>query len=537
MKKLSLLPLTSDELAQGLASQATESEGVPVSELTLELEGGFERWIASGASPGKFPRGVGKLLKKAAWPQGDFELERKYPEIFRKLEGSAGVEGVAVLALLSHLHLIQDLARNHRFSAARICQVISSLDDRLQMDFKTVEIILRAMDALPSLSIPDVRRVLEADKEGAVEELGDAGQAELVDVLQELGCALHLPDDFSSAVQELFAPEGASPTIPYLQVLMCVCAIAPFYDHPSEIMYEFKPRGKFGDLIMDQFPKDLVSTKSAMLNNLKSVYRLSDDWARAKRGSSGQAFALVTIVSGLSSLSYLPRKILAESIRRVIFRSLENLTPQRIEICEVKSLVELKAILKAVQKGNTATAGILEQRVTDFLACVQLSGGNWRVRGLGDSVNASNTSSKKLGDLDFQDAVDLKCEAFEAHGGNLNEAYFKDHLLTLEQTLKHRLIEWQRIGDLEMWTCHVTFIAHGFSGISNWKGNVEGIACRFTLKTFQEAIAETLGRGIPETQLLEVFNQTVVRSLNRPACAHSVREKATQKFFFNAKVL
>ncbi len=95
---------------------------------------------------------------------------------------------------------------------------------------------------------------------------------------------------------------------------------------------------------------------------------------------------------------------------------------------------QLDRIEAFVQAGNTSTSGIVEQRYVDAVTTtLHPEGQPWKSRGVGDSVNATNLSCRKLGDCDFQDTAGRTVAAYEAHGGMLTKAYVDKHLATLQR--------------------------------------------------------------------------------------------------------
>ena len=80
----------------------------------------------------------------------------------------------------------------------------------------------------------------------------------------------------------------------------------------------------------------------------------------------------------------------------------------------------------------------------------------WRSHGLGDSVNASNVSRRKLGDCEFQNASAADGSmAYEAHAGNLSQVYVDGHAQTLRRVLPLRIEEWERIAGVQEWNIEI----------------------------------------------------------------------------------
>ena len=62
-------------------------------------------------------------------------------------------------------------------------------------------------------------------------------------------------------------------------------------------------------------------------------------------------------------------------------------------------------------------------------------GRGWRSHGIGDSVNASNVSRRKIGDAEFQHATEKTVVAYESHAGRLTDVYVDGHVETLRRVI------------------------------------------------------------------------------------------------------
>ena len=164
------------------------------------------------------------------------------------------------------------------------------------------------------------------------------------------------------------------------------------------------------------------------------------------------------IVDGLSSLAYSPRVQISSLLRKAIVRYIEINTPIPTHLKQQTDFELIKHFVRDVSANQTYTRGVIEQRLVDFLAAIEYPLPEWRSRGLGDPVNASNSSSKKLGDCDFQNVAARKCVALEAHAGRLTDVYVREHLRTLRINLPSRLEEWSCISELSDWHLHLCFL-------------------------------------------------------------------------------
>lgn len=463
LNSLSLLPLSPSELQSGSenAVSALINRGFTEEESFLKLGDDFDVWLDEGVSRDKFPADLIIILEEASWAgPSDQGKSMSYASLVGKLTGRFTRSRRDSAIVLSQLPLVLLLARNFRASSARIARLMGQTEKRISVDWRMVEFILNHFGIRSDLDQQAVALLLQNDRNNSDQELVDSTLATVVEMLIGQAKNLGLDQNFKEGVIRLFTPEIGSPFIPYLQILLYICVVDHFYDHPPEFIYTFKPRGEVGNLIFGVFPRELAPGGNPMLNNFKAVNRITLDWADSRPDNREQARALVEIVDGLSSLAYSPRVQTSSLLRKAIIRYIEINTPDPIHIAKQTEFEAIKRFVRGVSVSQTLTRGVIEQRIVDFLAAVEYALPLWRSRGLGDSVNASNTSSKKLGDCDFQNITERKCVALEAHAGRLTDVYVREHLRTLRINLPSRLEEWSRISELTDWHLHLRFLVH-----------------------------------------------------------------------------
>ncbi len=531
---LALLPLEEGELHKAIATAITalENNGLSTEESWLTLESLFEEWIEKKGVAESLPGEIQPLLAGVSWADKTSTAPHTaYIRLIRKLEGKYLATRREAAVLLSRLPLILLLAEKMNNSPARIARLLGSGDGSDPVSWKAIQTILVSFGIRNELDETLVSGLIASDRNLSAKEFGDADAATLTELISQISSAFGLEADFGSSLGRLLAPTDAPPFIPYIQILLYACVVDHFYDHPSEYIYTFKPRGAVANLIFGTFPPGLASGGNPMLNNFKAVNRLSHDWAESRDDNRDQAISLVKVVLALSSLSYPARKQLAGSIRRGILRFIEINTPATVNVPTVASYQEVAGFLQAVAETPTNTRGIIEQRVTDFLSAMNHREVAWRSRGLGDPVNASNTSSRKLGDCDFQNASTQTCHAVEAHAGRLTDVYLHEHLRTLRLNLPKRLDEWSGISEISEWKLEVFFIAHENALSPNRDQPNLAIPCTITVQTFAEAcekmivVAETM-----QDEAVELFNRWIVQPLNASNTPHSVKQKAVELF-------
>lgn len=463
LNSLSVLPLSPSELQDGIkdAVSALVSRGFTEEESLLKLGDDFDVWLDDGTSRDRFPVDLIPILDKASWVgSNDQGRGMCYASLVGKLTGLFTRTRRDAAIALSQLPLILLLARNFRASSARIARLMGQTEKRITVDWRMVEFILTHFGIRSELDQQAVALLLQNDRNHLDQELVDSTISTVAEMLTVQAENLGLDQRFQEGVVRLFTPETGAPFIPYLQILLYVCVVDHFYDHPPEFIYTFKPRGEVANLIFGVFPPELAPGGNPMLNNFKAVNRITRDWADSRSDNREQARALVEIVEGLSSLTYSPRVQTSSLLRKAIIRYIEIITPDPIHIVQQTEFEVIKRFVRSVSARQTFSRGVIEQRVVDFLAAIEYPHPTWQSRGLGDPVNASNTSSKKLGDCDFQNLVERKCVALEAHAGRLTDVYVREHLRTLRINLPSRLEEWSRISELSDWQLHLRFLVH-----------------------------------------------------------------------------
>ncbi len=529
---LALLPLEERELDETISAAITalENKGLSTEESRLTLESLFEGWLDKDGIAEALPNEIQPLFAEASWADKTSTVPHTaYVKLIRKLEGKYTATRREAAVLVSRLPLVLLLAEKMNNSPARIARLLGSGDGSDPVSWKAVQTILVSFGIRNELDETLVSRLIALDRDLSTEEYGDADAGTLTELISSKSTAFGLGADFGNSLSRLLAPIDARPFIPYVQILLYACVVDHFYDHPSEYIYTFKPRGAVANLIFGTFPPALAPGGNPMLNNFKAVNRLSHDWAESRDDNRDQAIALVKAVLALSSLSYPARKQLSDTIRRGILRFIEINTPATVTVPAATSIGELETFLNAVAASPTNTRGIIEQRVTDFLGVMKHRDAAWRPRGLGDPVNASNTSSRKLGDCDFQNASTQVCHAVEAHAGRLTDVYLHEHLRTLRLNLPKRLDEWSGISEIGEWKLEVLFIVHEDALSPNRDQPELGIPCDIMVTTFAEACGEVIGIAVemPE-EAVKLFNRWVVQPLNAPNTPHSVKLKALE---------
>lgn len=426
-------------------------------------------------------------------------------------------------AFLSHARLIAQLAAEESMSAAQIASVLSARDRRVDFSWQAVQDVLGRIGLRRALELAEVQALYVRDSQLEERHFADADFGDAASIVGRVGQSFGFPDDLERLLIRLFPPEPDGPRHgPYLQMLHYQCVIAEFFDHAVTVLYEFAPRGAVAEWLFAQYPGDLSGAGNPFLNNAKSVDRFDAAWARSKdrQGLLSPASALFEIVAGLEVMGFAARQELAGWLRRWLLRVIRLTRPLAREVPAHPTAEVVAALLDAVAAGETRTAGIIEQRLVDAVALTRyIEHQGWRSHGVGDSVNASNVSRRKLGDCEFQNASERKVIAYEAHAGNLSQVYVDGHAQTLRRVLPMRIEEWERIADLEEWEVQIVFVAHSFSCMPA-DLQIEGLDVAVQFLEYADFIAE----APTPAEMTELFATHVNGRLNERRTPQRVRD-------------
>jgi hypothetical protein len=194
--------------------------------------------------------------------------------------------------------------------------------------------------------------------------------------------------------------------------------------------------------------------------------------------------------------------------------------PLAREVPQHPTAEAVAALVDAVVADETRTAGILEQRLVDAVSLTRhAEHEGWRSHGIGDSVNASNVSRRKLGDCEFQNAAERRVVAYEAHAGNLSQVYVDAHAQTLRRVLPMRIEEWERIADLADWKVELVFVAQSFSCLPT-DLDVEGVGVAVRFLEYSGFLASAPEPGA----MTDLFATHVNARLNERRTPQRVRD-------------
>ncbi|TNJ64548.1 hypothetical protein FE784_19925 [Paenibacillus hemerocallicola] len=506
--------IVTEEIKKGLIALGIQSDD-HANWIMLE----FNSWIESGSASIDFKKILGIALNIGDDKYGP-PLSTIYIELHKDLVGKTDLSTSEASNILSHSGLIARLAELEKMSAAQITNVLSSRYEKQTYDWKHVEKILNGFKLAPKLDLSLVKNLIDNDEKLEEATLADLDPESATAIIATVAARLNYSGEIEKDLLTLLNPGGKS-FGPYLQMLFFQCIIAEFFDHPMTILYEFNPRGSVADWACGLFPPSLEVADNPFLNNAKSVSRLDINWAHSKKEAQlSAAKSLVRILRAMEGMGFPARRELAGWLRRWLLRIIRIAKPKTHIINESISLGETHNLLTTVANKETNTTGIIEQRIVDFISSLIPENLNWRQRGLGDPVNASNVSKKKLGDVDYQEVSKKQVLAYEAHAGRLTDLYVKGHKRTLQKSLKHRRTEWEGISDPAEWSVDVIFVAHDISSVTPHTDTIEGVDVNFKFITFKDFI----NRIKIDTGHLSKFVELVIKPINESRTPNTVRK-------------
>lgn len=427
----------------------------------------------------------------------------------------------AARQILSHMGMISRLAIEERMTASEISRLISVKDNRFSLNWRTVKAILSKMGCDPTLGVADFQKVFEEDKVAEPLLFGDLDLSGCIDRIGEVAEALGCKSDLSQWLADMFIVQMHAPYLPLLHYQLTIQAE---YDHAVTYAYEFNPRGSKGTWMTARYIEAAIPVgKSAVLNNSKATLRFDHVWVAGRDDNLRPATAMANILEAIENLGVLAKDELAAQIRGLLHRYIrtkaeehKGLLPNQIAPLDPETALKL---LRGIGRGNTATTGILEQRLVDCYGVKKHT--DWFVRGIRDSVFAASTFRKKLGDVEFEQPLrpNPQIVAYESHGGRLSAPYVLDHLDTFGIVLAFRKDDLEVISPLQAWHFKVIFVAHEFEVALPAIGKVGDCEVVLEYLRFEDA-AEALCND----EDVDLINEHIVAPLNNRYVHPRVRQ-------------
>ena len=483
----------------------------------------LEQWEEALTPPDELRRAVEKILIVAGDIGAD-ELSRYYFFIHRKLIEDHFFSHSESRWFLSHSFLMLGLASKEKLTAAQIARMLAVRDGRARFNRQTTEAFLNKMKYGPTLSVEQVKDLFHADSAEEALFFADASLEQSAAMVDSEASALGYSESLAENLQQLAPEDSCDKYAPYLQILHFQCTLAEYFDHAVTDLYEFSPRGTAALWLFDAYPDALTKSGNPFLNNAKSVERADAGWVRMKKkGERPGTAALEGILFNLEMMGFAARRELARLIRLWLHRIIRLTRPITSALPVSFSQADWDRVLVAVGADNSSTYGILEQRIVDALTWGRHSEG-WRARGIGASVNATNISTRRLGDCDYQSSERKVISAFESHGGVLTDIYVKEHLRTLKKTFVLRRDELEGIAEISDWEINISFVAHSLmlrDYVDGQPVEFEGVVFTLHFITFRDFIGVWVNNA-PDYEQLDQF---VILPLQKKQTPNEVRQR------------
>lgn len=488
-----------------------------VSDRFVEL---WELWF-EGAAPSKELQDVMNVAISVGPDMAP--LASGYFELIDTLEEQVYMSRPHAIALIGYSPLIRTLVVDQHLGLDRIKGILNVPD----ANYLAIGHILTTLGLKPPFDSADVPKLHRADVATIAELFGDTLPDEADTTFKELLGNFARSDQLGENVTELVYI-GWKPYLFFLYYELLTLETADRL--PGYAIYEHEPRNDYLlDLWHSMYKPD---QGNPYLNNAKSVHSLDESWAVTKitkpnKDTQNGALILADTFEIFSELPYANRRRVARVVRCYLtLMAREGQTSTELEAITPENI---RSFVEVVSKKNSCTKGVLDQRLVDFLTMCKHNYDDWTVRGLGSSVNESNASGHKFGDVEFFDLrnrVDM-C-AYEAHGGGLRDEYVTDHVHSLAATVAYFERDAKDRGEKYDRNVEIVYVAHDTSRLKNYKdGHQETIGeTPFTFRfiTFEQLVEEAGGIAsiIEKTEL---FDRLIHSRISRLPDTYTLKKK------------
>lgn len=447
-------------------------------------------------------------------------LAADYFKLEEKLEENVYMGRHYAIALIGSANLMRTLALEQHLGLDRIRSIVNVPG----ATYDAIERVLGTMGVAPSFNPDtDVAAVHALDESDVAALFGDTPPDEaedtLLGLLGSLSRSRELFDDVTELVYIGFEP--------YLFMLYYELLTLETTDRfPGQAIYEHGPRNQNAKNLWNSMYNPVQ--ENPYLNNAKSVYSLDEAWAGTKlsRNTQNGSLLLADIFEIMSELPYSTRRSVARVIR--CYLVLTASSSQESTPISSPGTEGVRSFVEEVACANSLTKGVLDQRLVDFLTMCSHDEDHWAVRGLGSSVNESNKSARKYGDVEYTCLDERVIQAYEAHGGGLRDEYVDDHVRSLHGTVAYYKKEAKERGTAYDWRIEIVYVAHDISRLSKYSDGysieVEGVAFSFRFLTFKGLIEEA--GGIDEViGKLPLFDETIHRRISRLPDSYPLKQR------------
>lgn len=443
-----------------------------------------------------------------------------YFKLVDKLEEKCFMERQYAIALVGCAPLVRMLVSEQRLGLDRIRRILNVPG----ATFDAIRTVLASMGLAPAFGADDIAPIHDADVADVSGYFGDTPPDDADDAFRSLLGGFPRCSELGDQVCEL-AYIGFDP---YLFMLYFELLTLERCDRfPGRAIYECGPRGSKVKALWNEMYHP--TQENPYLNNAKSVYSLDVSWAETKfsRETQNGSLVLADIFDIMSELPYATRKRAARVIRSYLVLIADkgrHSTP-----IPAPGPDGVGRFVERVAESNSLTKGVLDQRLVDFLTRCIHGEDSWVARGLGSSVNETNASGRKYGDVEYLSMEDrVTVRAYEAHGGGLRDEYVLDHIHSLEGTVEHHIEAAEERGEDYRREVEVVYVAHDLSRLDRFQnGHAEmicGVPFAFRFVTFRELLDAAGGMEAVSLNT-GLFHDLVHRRISRLPDAYPLKRR------------
>lgn len=506
------------ERAIAFYASAPAAIALPEEEVAERFSEMWDLWLAEGGIPSKELRDV--VHEAVGTDSGMEKLASEYFKLVEKLEQKSYMSRAYAVALVGCAPLIRTLVTEQHLGLDRIRSILNVPG----ATFDAIRSVLGAIGISAAFVVDDIEAIHQADTNDVSAFFGDTPADESEGTFKGLLGNFSRNEQLWEEVTEL-VHVGFEP---YLFMLYFELLTLETTDRfPGQAIYECGPRGQKVKALWNSMYHP--TQENPYLNNAKSVYSLDMAWAETKlsRETQNGSLMLADIFEIMSELPYTTRRRVAHVIRCYLVHvandkqastPLPSITPTNI-----------RSFVECVAASNSLTKGVLDQRLVDFLTMCAHDNDKWVARGLGSSVNETNASGRKFGDVEYLSLEDRRTiHAYEAHGGGLRDEYVQDHINSLGGTVEYFKGVADDRGEVFCREVEVAYVAHDISRLSRFKdGHAETIGSipfTFRFMTFYDLLEEAGGIGSVSMRA-ELFDELVHHRISRLPDAYSLKER------------
>lgn len=495
-----------------------EESRIPAEEISDRFGEMWSFWLENYDSPSKELKDV--ISAAVGVDHGMEELASGYFKLEEKLEEKQFMARSHAIALIGCAPLIRTLVVEQHLGLDRIRGILNVP----AATFDAINAVISSIGIDPPFGSERIAGIHETDVSDVAALFGDIEPDVAGETFRGLLGSFSRCDTLADDVIDL----GLIPFEPYQFMLYFELLTLEMVDRfPGRAIYECTPRSSNVKALWNSMYHP--TQENPYLNNAKSVYSLDEAWAETKlsRQTGNGSILLADVFSILAELPYTTRRRVAHIIRCyliLIADSRQTKTP--LEPIGVDSI---KAFVKRVGISNSLTKGVLDQRLVDFLTrCIHPEEG-WFARGLGSSVNETNASGRKYGDVEYLDLSNrAHIEAYEAHGGGLRDEYIQAHINSLHETVRYHEHEAKLRNEPYDMTVRVMYVAHDVSRLIDFHDGctkeIEGIPFEFRFMTYVDLLNAAGGIDVVIGNLAD-FNELIHQRISRLPDAYTLKRR------------